>query len=90
MPPSQWRRGTKAAKLIRTCSAMRVFSGSTVTGPRRETAASTRSNAARTAGDARAKCRSRSPSGAQECVWLRLAKARPHRGQSHIGVTGPR
>jgi len=32
---------------------------------------------ARTAGDARAKCRSRSPSGAQECDWLRWAKARP-------------
>jgi hypothetical protein len=32
-PLSQWRRGMKAAKLIRTCTAMRVFSGSTSTGP---------------------------------------------------------
>jgi len=75
-----------AAKLIRTCSAIRVRSGSTVTGPKPETAASTRSKVARTAGDARAKCRSRSPSGAQVWVWLRLANRRPQPGQAHIWV----
>ena len=74
-----------AAKLIRTCSAIRVFSGSTVTGPSASTTASTRSNVARTAGSARAKKRSTSPSDAHVWVWFGLANVRPQRGQVHSG-----
>jgi adenosylmethionine-8-amino-7-oxononanoate aminotransferase len=38
------------------------------------------------AGSVPAKCRSRSPSGAQACDWFRLAKVRPHRAHAHIAV----
>jgi len=44
-----------AAKLIRTCRAMRVFSGSTLTGPSPDTTSTIRSNVARTAGSLPAK-----------------------------------
>src|SRR2546423_1018125 len=43
-PSSQWRRRVKAAKLMRTWKAMRVFSGRTVTGPDRRAAARSRRN----------------------------------------------
>src|SRR5580704_14975631 len=77
-----------AAKLILTCKAMRVFSGSTWTGPRADTAASTVSKVARTCGLAWVKCWSRSPRAAQAWAWWRLAKLRPHSGQAHMPVTG--
>jgi hypothetical protein len=34
---------------------------------------------------------SRSPSGAQVCVWFRLAKVRAHRGHAHMwpSLSGP-
>src|SRR6266511_4651842 len=48
-----------------------------------------RSTVPRTAGETGARWRSRSPAGAQVCVWLRLAKLRPHEGQRHISGTGP-
>jgi hypothetical protein len=89
-PFSQRRRGIRAAKLIRTCSAIRVFSASTLTGPHARTAATTRSKVSRTAGSVPAKCRSMSPSAAQVCVWLRLAKVRPQAGHTHISVTAGR
>ena len=78
-----------AAKLIRTCKAMRVFSGSTSTGPKPAVAASTASKVARTCGLVPAKCRSRSPSAAQVWTWLRLAKLRPQAGQAHMPVMAP-
>src|SRR5262245_58807008 len=87
-PASQCRRGMKAAKLIRACSAILVRSGSTSTGPSASAMASTRSKIARTTGEDRAKCWSISPRRAQVCVWFRLAKARPQRGHTHIGLTG--
>ena len=87
-PFSQSRRGMKAAKLIRTCKAIRVFSASTWTGPTARTQASAASKVARTCGLARAKCRSRSPRAAQAWDWFRLAKLRPHDGHVHMSVTG--
>src|SRR5689334_6014786 len=76
-----------AAKLIRTCRAMRVFSASTWTGPTARTQARAASKAARTCGLERAKWRSRSPRAAQACDWFRLAKLRPQAGQVHSPVT---
>jgi len=67
-PSSQRRRGTNAAKLMRTCSAMRDRSDSTDTGPCVDTAATTASNTSRTTGSDRAKWAARSPSGAQVCT----------------------
>src|SRR5512135_1277549 len=78
-----------AAKLIRTCKAMRVFSGRISTGPQAATAASTAPKVARTCGSVPAKCRSRSPSGAHVWTWLRLAKLRPQAGQAHMPVMAP-
>ncbi len=86
-PFSQSRRGMNAAKLIRTCRAMRVFSASTWTGPTARTQASAASKAARTCGLDRAKWSSRSPRAAQACDWFRLAKLRPHDGHVHMPVT---
>ena len=74
-----------AAKLIRTCRAMRVRSGRTSTGPHARTAARTAAKVSRTTGAQPAKCASTEPSGAQVWVWLRFAKVRPQPVQVHIG-----
>ena len=58
----------QAAKLIRTWSAIRVFSGRTVTGPLRSASAITRSTISRMCGGLPAKCSSSSRSSAQ--VWV--------------------
>src|SRR5258708_24489115 len=86
-PASERRRGSKGAKLILACSAILVFSARISTGPSASTTASTRSNVARTTGAELAKWRSRSPSRAHVCVWLRFAKVRPHSGHAHMGLT---
>ena len=68
-PSSHARRGWKAAKLMRAWSAMRVFSGSTVTGPLRSAARSSRSKISRIAGGLPAKCAS---SGAERRAGVGL------------------
>ena len=73
-----------AAKLIRTCKAMRVFSASTWTGPTARTQASAASKVARTCGPERAKCRSRSPRAVHVWDWFLLAKLRPQAGHVHM------
>jgi len=82
------RRGCSAQKLIRAASAMRVRSGSTVTGPQRSATASTASKIARISGGLPSKWSSSATSGRQVCVWLRLANARPHCGQVHRDPNG--
>src|SRR5215472_15224842 len=77
----------KAAKLILTCSAILVRSGSTDTGPNALTTANAASKVARTTGEAPAKCRSRSPSAAHVCTWFVFANVRPQLGQAHSGLT---
>ena len=73
---------------MRACNAMRVFSGSTVTGPLRSAARTNRSKISRIAGGLPAKCASSVPSGAQVWVWLRFANARPQSG--HVQRLTPR
>jgi threonine/homoserine/homoserine lactone efflux protein len=72
---------------MRTCSAIRVFSGSTVTGPLRRAAATSARNALTTSGSRPAKWSARRRGGAHACDWLRLANRRPQRGQRHNGFT---
>jgi hypothetical protein len=87
-PSSQQRRGVTAAKLIRTWNAIRVRSGSTVTGPRASINSRSRSKVARTYGSVVAKWSSSERGGAQAWDWLRLTKARWQRGQVHSGRPG--
>src|SRR4051794_27325003 len=83
-PVSHARRGEPtAAKRIRACSVMRDLVALTVTGP--GTAASSASNASRTAGSLRAKCES-SGTTAQECGRLTETNVWPQRGQRHTYV----
>lgn len=76
---------SKAAKLMCTCNAIRVFSGGTCIGPKTETAASTWSKAARTSRSVSAKSWSRSPGRAQVWTWFRFAKLRLHLGLARHG-----
>jgi hypothetical protein len=89
-PSIQRRRRVKAAKLMRTWKAIRVFSGTTSSGPFRSASATSRRKVATTAGSPPARCSARSWRP-HACGWLRLANTRPQRGQVHSGrsVTVP-
>ncbi len=84
--PSTHRvRGVTCAKDIRTWNAMRVFSGSTFTGPIFRIAPNTASKIARTSAGFPAKCVSKS-CFPQKCDWFRFANSRPQPGQRHNGL----
>ena len=88
-PSSHDTRGWKAAKLIRTCHAIRLFSASTSTGPRARTTVNAASYALAHRRLGPGEVPSTSPNDAQVCVWFRAANVRPHRGQVHIaGAAG--
>ena len=71
---------------IRTWNAIRIFSGSTRTGPQARISARTASKIARTCGSFPAKCARNEISGEQVCTWLRFANARRQLGHVQSGL----
>lgn len=73
---------------MRVWRAMRVFSGSLVTGPASSITESMRLKVARTMGSEWAKWGSREPNGAHVWGWLRLANVRLQARHVHRLLTG--
>src|ERR1700675_3673870 len=77
-------RTVTLAKRVFACSATRVLTGRTVTGPLRSASATIRSNARRSAGGLLPKCRL-SGTFVQECQIFSVTKVWPHLGQAQSG-----
>ncbi len=89
-PSTHARRGWSAAKLIRTWSAIRVFSGRTVTGPLRSASAidavDDLADVRRLAGEVVLELRSRRRCGS-DCGWRTGARSGGHVHMSYSSTT---